>query len=107
MAHWHDFNPWAAELIYIPNEYDAAWMIQHSVIPSEEIEAWYKRSPKIDIYMLYDGPLTQGFTREHHLGIRYGKEEREYIPPYIDQRRARLVWKKYSSPQLNITPQSP
>lgn len=83
MAHWHDFNPWATELVYVP-DFDE---FLDAVFDGEEsVKDSYRQNlagKKFDCYLLYDGPLTHGFSRELHAGIRYGADGPEYYSPYI------------------------
>lgn len=102
MAHWHDFNPWAADLIYLPSLEEAAALTNG---PSDKmIEWWLKESKlhgtlgKLDPYLLRDGPLSRG-PREMHLGIRWGKEPWEYFSPHVEhQERALELFLKYGGP---------
>jgi len=100
MAHWHDFNPWASELVYLPSLEEAAQCIAGGEITDLGsgvkylydipyiVERWQEQSVlygtpgKLDAYLLRDGPRSQR-KREMHLGVRWGKEPEEYFSPYI------------------------
>jgi hypothetical protein len=109
MAHWHDFNPWAAELIYLPSLEEA----QSVCVPDGQIERWlhtsklYGTPGKLDAYLLRDGPLSR-HTREMHLGVRYGPEGSQYFSPYVPgggemyenmQAKALELYFKYGGPR--------
>lgn len=95
MAHWHDFNPWAHDLVYLASLEEA------EALSDRDAEHWLRQSQisgtpgKLDAYLLRDGPLSRG-PREFNLGIRWGKEPEEYFSPWIkDTDLAMQLWLKY------------
>jgi hypothetical protein len=87
IPHWHEHNPWADEIVYVPIErlaecvaggtiavsgggsepYDAARVLQHFRQVGRD---------KLDAYIL---PQPDGV---HSLGVRYGAEGSEYYSPH-------------------------
>lgn len=112
MAHWHDYNPWATELVYLPSleeaaacaaggtiglgdgtslPYDTEYLVKHWLHTS----AIRGTAGKLDAYLLRDGPLSRG-RREMHLGIRFGKEPEEYHSPMVQNQALALeLYHKY------------
>lgn len=82
MAHWHNFNPWAATCIYVPSIAEALDLDYEDFVFKE-----YGR--KVDAYILKS---PSGF---HSFGIRYGKEGHEYLSPQINPQRAEELLRKY------------
>lgn len=77
MAHWHDFNPWADRLVYLPDFQE----LYENVAPRSLAENLRKAvegiKGKYDIYLLKSSSCI-------HLGIRYGKVDSEYLSPYLE-----------------------
>lgn len=69
MTHWHDYNPWADHIIYVPSIAEVLGKEQEKRILSDH--------DKVDAYIL---PQSSGY---HSFGIRYGKEDYEYLSPYV------------------------
>jgi hypothetical protein len=114
MAHWHDFNPWAAELVYLPSLEEAALCCEGGMISVDDksvpydvqfiVTHWLHQSVlcetagKLDAYLLRDGPLSKG-ERYMHLGVRWGKEPEEYFSPHVcHQEYALMLYLKYGGP---------
>jgi hypothetical protein len=114
MAHWHDFNPWANEVIYLASMEEYAHchdnlnqftLVLHTDgtqtrerLTSELIielalnNAKIRQAtnnPKVDAYIL---PQPSGY---HSLGLRVGPEGSDYISPPCNQEIANLYIKKY------------
>jgi len=85
--YWHDVNPWADSVVYVPIErlaecvaggtisiystgvvvpYDVAYVLQH----------FAQSGNRLDAYIL---PQPSG---DHSLGVRYGAEGSEYFSPH-------------------------
>ena len=85
--YWHDVNPWADSVVYVPIErlaecvaggtiydspndrvvpYDVAWVLKH----------FAQGGNRLDAYIL---PQPSG---DHSLGVRYGAEGSEYFSPH-------------------------
>ena len=102
MAHWHDYNPWARSVLYLPdlNELSACLNPIH---PNDSFCRWERDHPngRLDAYLLKDGPNAT--VREIHCGIRFGAAAHEYYSPPINQFVANLLHNKYErNPMLNI-----
>lgn len=88
MAHWHDFNPWAAKLVYMPDLGE----LSHCVVTGRRLvmlSHWRSYGPKLDAYLLKD-PIG------YHIGLRYGPEGSKYLSPLADQQATAKLWKKYA-----------
>lgn len=72
MAHWHDFNPWARNCVYISEE-EMREVLGESW-PDEMLSAYGTR---LDAYII---PQPDG---RYSFGIRYGKEGGDYLSPVI------------------------
>jgi hypothetical protein len=100
MAHWHDFNPWATEVVYIPSLEEIAACLER---PEQQIQRWKEQAVRyngderlLDAYILRDGIRAR--VRECHVGIRWGKSPEQYFSPYVaDQSIALLLWKKFGA----------
>ena len=77
MLYWHEYNPWANDIIYIPLE-TAAELCSYSWPSYETLWHWKQYSDKLDAYIL---PQPSG---DHSVGVRYGKEGNEYLSPYAN-----------------------
>lgn len=93
MAHWHDFNPWANSIVYIPSLEELAECVaggtihilaENKTVPYNVdylVEHWQNEARimgtpnKLDAYIL---PQPNG---DHSVGVRYGKEASEYFSP--------------------------
>jgi hypothetical protein len=102
VPHFHDFNPWANTLIYLPDleEFLEALPDDEVRVYSEEGTSRIARNrtqyqnqitslKKYDLYVLKDGEL----------GVRFGKEGNQYLSPYSDKEKAKALWAKYSGAQ--------
>jgi hypothetical protein len=112
MAHFHDFNPWADRIVYVPNleEFAACLDIigksclriypggreqRFIMTVKREIANWRLASKhrgnrgKLDAYIL---PQPSG---SHSVGIRYGKEPSEYYSPEPNQAKIKKLLNKY------------
>jgi hypothetical protein len=84
---WHDVNPWADQIVYVPAEELAEAIAGGStrlgslagpIVPYDAafiLERW-RRHPAIDAYIL---PQPEG---RHSVGVRYGAEGSEYYSPH-------------------------
>ena len=117
MAHWHDFNPWAHELVYLPTleeaarvctrEGDTIRLTDGNVVPHDvafKVKHWldqsirYDTPGKLDAYLLCDGPLSIRWAgpREFHCGVRWGREREQYFSPMVqDEALAKALFLKY------------
>lgn len=84
LAHWHDSNPWADSVCYIPVELAAA-LCEYSWGADETLAHWRQYGEKLDAYIL---PQPSG---RHCLGVRYGAEGPEYISPHGNEARMALA----------------
>lgn len=82
MAHWHDFNPWAEKLIYLPDLEELAAAIAPTTKQEETLAYWRRAGKKIDAYLL---PQPSG---DVSVGIRYGADGAEYISIYHNNHAA-------------------
>jgi hypothetical protein len=77
--HWHRYNPWRDDLVYIPVERLAECVVGGTIngkTPEDLVKRWHQNGrDKLDAYIL---PQPSG---EHDLGVRYGKEPEEYYSP--------------------------
>ena len=71
MAHWHDYNPWANKLIYVPS-------IAEVIGKKAEARILKQYGERVDAYIL---PQPEGIPPS--FGVRYGKEGHEYLSPYV------------------------
>lgn len=83
MAHWHDFNPWAANLVYLPS-------ILEALGEAAENRIFADYGQQVDLYLLRS---PEG---AHSCGIRYGRELHEYLSPAINAAHAETLLRKYS-----------
>jgi hypothetical protein len=89
MAHWHDFNPWADSVIYLPSLEELSACLDPND-PDRQINRWHREhGSKLDAYIL---PSPSG---DHSCGIRYGAEGSEYYSPFINPHIAELLISKY------------
>jgi hypothetical protein len=92
MAHWHDFNPWAAHLIYVPDLEEFIDAVGYSEDKRRELLKYWQSAGKIDCYVLPSLKLAHG---HHEMGIRYGKEGQEYSSPYGNHDKLQKLIDKY------------
>lgn len=101
MAHWHDHNPWADRLIYVPDLEELAACVAggsvdtiHGVKPytvEYVVNGWRQYGKRLDAYIL---PQPDG---RHSIGIRYGANGEEYLSPYCaNLELANKLIEKYS-----------
>lgn len=106
MPHFHDFNPWASELAYIPDleEFlelipdEKTWVhpLEGTPFPARTRERYRSRIEaigKYDLYVLEDGSA----------GVRVGKEGSQYLSPYVDVEKAKALWHKYTPAPSELT----
>lgn len=113
MAHWHDFNPWADSIVYLPSMEEFAechaglheycdcsriggsphelmtieWIIEHALNNARIRQG--TQNPKVDAYIL---PQPSG---QHCLGLRIGPEPEEYQSPACNAKVAQYFIDKY------------
>jgi hypothetical protein len=78
VAHWHEHNPWADDVVYIPLEL-AASFCRYSWPWRDTVQHWRQYGNKLDAYIL---PQPSGL---HCLGVRFGPEGPDYISAYGDE----------------------
>ncbi len=89
MAHWHESNPWASKLVYVPDLAELAEaLVANRRAREPALRYWQEKGQKLDAYVLKD---SLGF----HAGIRYGAEGSEYLSPYCDEAKLAMLWTKY------------
>lgn len=88
--HWHEFNPWADKLIYVPLE-TAAFLCGYSWTAETTLEHWRQYGDKFDAYVL---PQPNG---HHSIGVRYGAEGDEYLSPHPDPDKTRAFMLGYDA----------
>ena len=113
MAHWHDFNPWASTLVYVPSleEWVEAheglnkiwdcsaiggspqqlatveWLVDHCLNNARIQQG--TSNPKVDAYIL---PQPSGM---HDMGLRIGPAPEQYHSPPCNPVIAEQLIKKY------------
>lgn len=88
--YWHRYNPWKDSIVYVPIEELAECVAEGYHMTKEEIlKHWSQDGKKLDAYILPE-PVF------HSMGIRYGREGREYISPMGDQKKLAELLKRYS-----------
>jgi hypothetical protein len=91
MTHWHNFNPWADHIVYLPDLKELSACLD-PYDPERQLNRWLReRGEKLDAYIL---PQPSGW---HDCGVRYGEEGSEYYSPHIDRYIADLLLNKYRS----------
>lgn len=86
MQHWHDSNPWADAIVYVPIEELAAALAGGKVqigkdgpivdqTPERLLAQWRSYGDRLDAYIL---PCPDGRCST---GIRYGADGNEYLSP--------------------------
>lgn len=90
MAHWHDFNPWAAVLVYLP-DLDELSACLDPADPRRQIKRWEKERglTTLDAYII---PTPSAV---YSCGIRWGAEPESYYSPYINPYIGSLLVTKY------------
>lgn len=88
MAHWHDFNPWADRLIYLPDMQELSACVDPFKPEDFYSRVFREHGYKVDAYIL---------PKSLEVGVRYGKEGSEYYSPYVNQWIAKLLVSKYSN----------
>jgi hypothetical protein len=90
MAHWHDFNPWASRLVYVPSLEELAECV---IDGQANLRRWKAIGPKLDAYILPQ------LDDHHSIGIRYGREGHEYLSPHnAHPTKTQALLDKYRSP---------
>lgn len=84
--HWHERNPWADKVVYVPAEELAeaisggtAELQDGTIIPLDKeffLSRWRKHE-KIDCYI-----LPHPNDKYHSVGVRYGPKGHQYYSPY-------------------------
>jgi len=88
MQHWHDFNPWAEKIIYVPlKELAEALSIPRDVHGTLDI--WHRYGYRLDGYIL------EAVNGNHSAGVRYGEEPDQYLLPYCDPVKLQALIEKY------------
>jgi hypothetical protein len=114
MAHWHDFNPWADCIVYLPSMEEWAecnnmlgetvacyhadgsvthelatleWLIDHGLNNARIQQG--TDNPKVDPYIL---PQPSG---QHSLGLRIGPAPEQYQSPSCNVKKAQELIDKY------------
>lgn len=90
MALWHDFNPWADRLVYLPDLAELSACLDPLHAERHLIRWQAEHKSAMDAYII---SAAQG--RLHSCGIRYGKEGEQYYSPYINSYVAELLLAKY------------
>lgn len=96
MAHWHDHNPWATKIIYLP-DLDELSACLDPYRPTDQRDSWLHSHPdgKLDAYIL---PQLGGI---HSCGVRWGIRGDEYYSPHINPYVAELLISKYGPKDPN------
>lgn len=100
MAHWHDFNPWASTIVYIPSLEELAECVAGGTVSTQSgikpytveyvVASWRRAGKKLDAYIL---PQPEG---KHSIGVRYGAEGSQYLSPYnANNEKAIELLRKY------------
>lgn len=89
MAHWHDHNPWADRLVYLP-DIDELSACLDPYNPTRHAKGWRKQHKKLDAYILRQP------NGEHSCGVRFGKRGESYYSPHINPYIAALLLTKYA-----------
>jgi hypothetical protein len=101
--HWHDQNPWADRLMYVPLEELAECFMgigrlvrlnDNEVTMCDVafvVQNWRQYGDKLDAYIL-TGPLTTA-------GIRFGPEGPDYLSPGFSLPKLWALIRKYGSQQ--------
>lgn len=97
MSHWHDYNPWAERVVYVPIEELAEvlaggqiQLVDGTVAENDKeqmLASWNRVGYSLDAYLLPNQAF--GFSA----GIRYGSHDNEYLSLYV--RDQTLVWELY------------
>lgn len=93
MAHWHDFNPWAGTLTYVPDLDELADCLMYPESRENAIAEWLQYGTKVDAYVLPPSPRS-GLCESG--GVRFGREGRDYFSSYFDSRKLTALWRKYA-----------
>ena len=94
MAHWHDFNPWADTIVYIPSLEELAECVTGRSV-KECVDRWIAQSKlygtpgKLDAYIL---PQPSGF---HDIGVRWGERPEYYFSPGAIKDKTQALLDKY------------
>ena len=96
MAHWHDFNPWAAYCLYL--SYEEMRELLGATYPDERLAAY---GSKLDAYIL---PQGKDMVRQYSFGIRYGREGGDYLSPPITNEQGWKIEEKRAllGPELGV-----
>lgn len=113
MPHWHKYNPWKNDIVYISLE-EAAECCEGGLISlgvhNDNVtvqrdkwflfQQWKLVGDKLDAYIL---PQPSG---DHCIGIRYGKKDYQYLSPGIQNmqnlRKINEILKKFKTENLQM-----
>lgn len=84
MAYWDDVNPWREDLVYVPIKELAECMMY--IDGATALSHWQHAGDKLDAYILKNGISA---------GIRYGADGHQYISPYPDAEKLKILLQKY------------
>lgn len=82
--HWHEYNPWAADIIYVRLD-ELAAVCGYSWPAEETLEHWHQYGEELDAYIL---PQPSGM---HSIGVRFGPRGEDYLSPYADQEKLKKL----------------
>ena len=89
MAHWHDFNPWADRLVYVPDLDEFVNCLITSMNHKEYMTYVYSYGRRLDAYVL---PQSSG---DHSAGVRFGPRGSDYLSPLGDRKMLQKLIDKY------------
>jgi len=112
MAHWHDFNPWADVIVYVPDLEEFASCIEgigrlctrlypdgtsETFIQTIEhhIENWKLCSRNRGGKGHLDAYILPQPSRLHDIGVRYGRKPEDYFSPMGNRAKVEALLHKY------------
>ena len=98
MAHWHDFNPWADRLIYVPDLEEFLECLYYPDNAQHYRDKCTHYYDKVDAYILLQP------SGMHSGGIRYGREGNEYLSPYMNSAALERLARKYAPERFSTPP---
>jgi len=94
MTHWHDENPYAENIAYVPIEELAACCAGGSLAlrdgsivaqtPERILAHWRESGARLDAYVLLGG--DRHLSADPGAGVRYGPGPGDYISPLVKDR---------------------
>lgn len=85
-AHWHDHNPWADKVVYVPLEALAEAVAGGNIQLSDGSIVARDQAFMLDHFLQYgdrlDAYILPNALSGNLLGVRYGGEDREYLSPH-------------------------